>query len=105
MITLEFLRHFRVGGYAIFDLTISFLGIYLLSPLLSKIFLKTGLNIPKQNWLFLTLPIGILVHLILGRITPMTANLLDLHSNYILKLLILVSLLLGLKGIKMVHKK
>lgn len=105
MITLEFLRHFRLGGYAIFDLTISFLGVYLLSPILSKMFLKIGLNVPRHNWLFLTLPIGILVHLLFGRITPMTANILDLHSNYLLKLLILVLLFFGLRGIKLVNKK
>jgi hypothetical protein len=104
MTTLEFLRQFRLGGYAIFDLTISFLGIYLLSPLLSKIFLKIGLKIPKQNWLFLTLPIGILFHLFFGRMTPMTVNLLDLHSNYLLKLLFLILLWFGFKGIKFVKK-
>jgi hypothetical protein len=105
MTTLEFLRQFRLGEYAIFDLTVSFLGIYLLSPLLSKIFLKIGLNIPKQNWLFLTLPIGILFHLFFGRMTPMTVNLLDLHSNYLLKLLFLILIWLGLRGIKLISKK
>lgn len=50
MILIEFLRQFRFGGYAIFDFVIAFLGIYLLSPLLSKIFLKFRIDIPKQNW-------------------------------------------------------
>jgi hypothetical protein len=104
MTILEFLRQFRLGGYAIFDLTVSFLGVYLLSPLLSKMFLKIGIKIPKHNWLFLTLPIGILFHLLFGKMTPMTVNFLDLHSNYLLKLLFLILLLLGFNGIKRVNK-
>jgi len=104
MTTIEFLRQFRLGGYVIFDLVVSFLGIYLLSPVLSKIFLKIGLKIPKQNWLWLTLPISILIHLLVGKITPMTANFLDLHSNYLLKIIILLLLFFGVKDIKIIKK-
>ncbi len=98
--TIEYLRSFRFGGYALFDLAISFLGIYLLSPLLSKLFLKLGLIIPKKNWLYLTLPLGVLVHLLVGTITPMTKSFIDLNSGYGLKLLIVVLLVLGLRGVK-----
>lgn len=105
MIPIEFLRQFRFGGYAIFDVAVSFLGIYLLSPLLSKVFLKLKVNIPKENWLFLTLPIGILAHLLFGKITPMTRNFIDPHGYYILKLLILALLIFGLRGIKIIKKK
>jgi len=102
MNAIEFLRQFRIGGYAIFDFAVAFLGIYLLSPLLSKIFLKFSIDIPKQNWLFLTLPIGILVHLLIGNMTPMTKALIDIHGHYVLKIVILILLILGLKGIKII---
>jgi len=104
MIPIEFLRQFRFSGYAIFDFVAAFLGIYLLSPLLSKIFLKFRIDIPKQNWLFLTLPISIFIHLLVGRITPMTRDFIDIHNHYILKVLILSLLILGIKGIKIVKK-
>ena len=104
MATIEFLRQFRFAGYAIFDITISFLCIYLLSGLLSKLFLKIRVSIPKQNWLFLTLPIGILAHLLVGKITLMTQNFIDIHSNYILKILILGLLFFGLYGIKIIKQ-
>lgn len=104
MIPIEFLRQFRFGQYAIFDFVAAFLGIYLLSPLLSKIFLKLKIDIPKRNWLFLTLPISILAHLLVGNITPMTRDLIDIHDHYILKILILILLILGIKGIKIVKK-
>ena len=104
MILIEFLRQFRFGEYAIFDFAAAFLGIYLLSPLLSKFFLRLRIDIPKQNWLFLTLPISIFVHWLIGNITPMTRDFIDIHSHYFLKTLILILLIFGIKGIKIVKK-
>ena len=101
---IEFLRQFRFGGFAIFDFTLAFLGIYLISPLLSKIFLKIRIRVPKVNWLFLTLPIGVVFHLIFGAYTPMTKNVFDINGHYILKIIILLLLILGLRGIKIVKK-
>ena len=77
MVPIEFLRQFRFSGYAIFDFAAAFLGIYLLSPLLSKAFLKLRIDIPKRNWMFLVLPIGIVSHLLAGNITPMTRDFID----------------------------
>lgn len=104
MVPIEFLRQFRFSGYAIFDFIAAFLGIYLLAPLLSKIFLKIRIDIPKRNWLFLTLPIGIAAHLLVGNITPMTKDFLDIQSHYILKILILGLLIFGIRGIKITKK-
>ncbi len=104
MTTIEFLRQFRLGGYAIFDLAVSFLGIYLLAPWLSKLFLKIRISVPKLNWLFLALPLSILVHLLVGKITPMTKNFLDIHGSYFLKIIILTLLIFGLRGIKIIKK-
>jgi hypothetical protein len=104
MISIEYLRQFRIAGYAVFDIAVSFLGIYLLSPLLSRLFRKIRIDIPKRNWLFLTLPIGILVHLLIGRITPMTKNFLDLNGHYILKILIIGFAVLGIRGIKTIKR-
>ena len=105
MITIEFLRQFRFGEYAIFDLAVSFLGIFLLSPLLSKIFLKLRIKIPKKSWIFLTLPISILIHLLVGQQTLMTKNFLDLRGNYLIKILVIVLLILGIRGIKIIKAK
>ena len=100
MTTLEYLRHFHLFGYAIFDLTLSFLGMYLLSGRLSKLFKKINIIIPKINWVYLTLPIGIFVHILVFTITPMTRDFLSIDSHYILKIVILAFLILGLKGIR-----
>lgn len=95
-----YLRQFRIGGFAIFDFAVAFLGIFLLSPLLTKLFRKLGIEIPIVNWIFLTLPIGLTVHLLIGNITPMTRNFIDPRGYYILKILIVVLLIIGLRGIK-----
>lgn len=102
---IESMRQFRIGEYAIFDFVVSFLGIYLLSPFLSKMLLKIKIYVPKKNWLFLVLPIGILVHILVGNITPMTKDFLDINSNFILKILILGLLALGMKDVKIIKKK
>ncbi|MEK7655420.1 MAG: hypothetical protein AAB386_01960 [Patescibacteria group bacterium] len=104
MISIDNLRQFRIAGYAVFDFAVSFLGIYLLSPLLSKLFHKIRIDIPKRNWLFLTLPISILVHLLIGRITPMTKNFLDLNGHYILKILIVGLAIFGMRGVRISKK-
>lgn len=104
MNTLEFLRQFHLGGYAIFDLVVSFLGIFLLSPALSKLFLKMKIYIPKINWLFLTLPIGIFVHLLVGTMTPMTKQFFSWPGNLWLKAFILILVFLGFRGVKKIKK-
>ena len=104
MTIIEFLRQFRIGGYAIFDFVASFVGIYLLSPLLSKLFLKIKLQIPKKSWIFLTLPIGVLIHILVSNVTPMTKNFIDLQGHYILKIIILILIIFGVKDIKILKR-
>jgi hypothetical protein len=100
MNVITFLRQFRIGQFAIFDFALAFLGMFLISPLLSKIFMKVGINIPRRSWLFFTLPISILAHLLVGRMTPMTKEFLALNGYYLLKAIIIGSFILGILGIK-----
>lgn len=104
MPTLQFLRSFRFGEYAYFDLIVSFIGICLLGPLLSKLFLKLKLKVSQKSWIYFTLPIGIIIHLLVRNSTPMTRDFIDLHGHYILKAVIVGLLLLGLKDIKRIKK-
>jgi len=104
MITIDLLRKYRIGEFAIFDLSTAFLGVLILSPLLSWLFRKLGWEIPKVSWIFWTLPIGILAHSIIGRKTPMTTEFFDPRGHYILKILILTLLIIGAKGVKRIGK-
>ncbi|MEI8096677.1 MAG: hypothetical protein WCG73_01070 [Candidatus Moraniibacteriota bacterium] len=98
------MRQFRLGEYAIFDFVVTFLGIYLLSSFLSKIFLKIRISIPRSNWLFLALPMSILIHLLSGKITPLTRDFINIQDHYFLKVCILALFVFGLRGIKRVEK-
>ena len=82
---LYFLRQYHIFDYAIFDLTASFVGIYFLAPMLSHMMRWFRLDIPRQSWLLFTLPIGILIHIMVGKYTPMTQDFLDLHGHWVLK--------------------
>lgn len=101
---IEFLRQFRFGGLAVFDFVASFLGIYLLAPWLSKIFLKFRIYVPRKNWLFLTLPMSIFIHVLAGEMTLMTRDFLDMNGYYFLKVVVIGLFLLGLRGIRVVRK-
>lgn len=102
MLTIEYLRTFRIGEYSIFDLTISFLGVSLLAPLLSKIFRLVNLDIPLRSWILFTLPIAIITHILIGQHTLMTKYFLDPSGHYLLKIFIITLLILGFRGINII---
>jgi hypothetical protein len=100
MNTIETLRSFRVGGYAVFDFGVSFLVMALLGPLLSNLIKRFGIMVPVKNWIFLTLPLSIVIHLLVGNHTLMTKNIIDPNGHFILKAIILLLTLLSFWGIR-----
>lgn len=102
--SIEFLRSFKIAGYAVFDFAASFLGMFLLSPILSGLARRAGWQVPRVNWVFLAMPLGIAAHLASGRITPMTADFLDPRGHYLVKAAILVFLVLSFRNIKRIKK-
>jgi len=102
--TLESLRQTRIYGYAIFDLVVTFIGMGIFSPFLSWLFRLMKVYIPKINWLILALPIGIITHLMVGQKTLMVKDFMDMNNHYILKAVIIVLLILGIRGIKILKK-
>ncbi len=95
MVSIEYLRSFRLAGYALFDFTLAFFGMALAAPLLSWLFKKMGILVPKKNWVILTLPISVLAHVLAGNYTPLTKNFLDPSGHYFVKLIILACCVLG----------
>lgn len=100
MDAIIFLRQFRFGGYAIFDLVASLIGMALLAPFLSKLFRKFGIEVPRRNWVLLTLPLALVAHVAVGRYTLMTRDLFDPRSHFFVKFIFVLSLALGLMDIK-----
>ena len=93
------LRQFRVGPFAVFDIVVSYAGIFLIAPVLTKLFSKLHIDVPRSAWLWLTFPIAIPFHLLLHQDTAFTMMLLDPHE-YISKVAILLMLFMGLRGVR-----
>ncbi len=88
MISIEYLRTFKIGEYAIFDIATSFIGILILSPLLSKAFRLIHLEIPLLSWMYFVFPLSILTHLLTNNMTAMTKYFIDPSGHYLLKIFI-----------------
>jgi len=97
MISIEYLRSFRLGEFAIFDFTLAYLGVYLLSSTLNKIISPTRRKLSRTQWLLLVLPISIIFHIATGNITPLTKLAIDPGVGHGLKVLLLIMLYFGLK--------
>lgn len=98
MNTIEFLRQFRIGPFAIFDFAISYIGFYVASPLIIKLFAYLNITVTKVNIMWLVLPISILTHIIVGAHTPLTKMFLNLSDYYILKTIVIFMIYMGFRG-------
>lgn len=97
---IEFLRQFRIGPFTIFDSAAAYIGIFLVSPVLNWVLAKMHLRISVIGWLWLTLPIGIIFHLIFNQSTPMMKMLLNPNGDYITKIVLVLMLFMGLRQVK-----
>jgi hypothetical protein len=88
---ITLLRSFRIGPVAIFDFAASYLVAYLVGPYLKKI----GIPVTREQLLWWTLPLSILAHIAVGRITPLTELLLAQNEGYFVKALILGMIIIG----------
>jgi len=102
MYILHFLRQYKIGPFAIFDTVTAYLGIFLIAPLLTKMFSKIHINVSRVGWLWLTLPISVLFHLIFRQNTPFMKILLNPNQfQFYLGIIILLFMIyMGLRKIK-----
>ena len=101
MTSIEFLRQYKIGPFAIFDTAGSYLLVLILSPFLSKLFAKFGLNIPVSSWLWLTLPISVIFHIVFHQSTSLMKILTNPKQIdfYIAFAILLFMAYMGLKNI------
>jgi hypothetical protein len=102
MDVLNILRQYRIGPFTIFDTATAYLGIFLLSPLLSKLFYKLHINISRSGWLWLTLPISVIFHLVFRQNTPLMKILSDpfKFELYLVLVVLFFMTYMGLRKIK-----
>jgi hypothetical protein len=97
---LQILRQFKIGPFAVFDTVTAYLGVFLIAPLLTKLFSKMNIIISRAGWIWLTLPISVLFHLVFRQNTPFMKMLLD--QRY---LFIPVIMLIGMFYMGVIHSK
>jgi hypothetical protein len=100
MIDLAYIRQFRIGPYSIFDFAVSYLGVYFLAPLFSKACSKIHLNISRSGWMWLTLPLSVVFHLIFRQQTAFMKGLISPQHYFIEAIVLLFMLYMGLKDVR-----
>ncbi len=102
---LGFIFDLRLGPFRMFDFVGTYLVVFLLSPLLTKVALRFRLKIGKIQWLWLLLPISALVHFAINQETTLTKMLLDPNDYYVVKAVIIFMLIMGIKDIRKISSK
>jgi hypothetical protein len=99
MIPIEFLRHYRIGGFSIFDFVVAYGGLLLLSPIIIKLLQKINVHMTWVNIMWLVLPLSIIAHVLTGHYTPLTKMFLNPSDYYFLKILIAFMVYMGLRKV------
>lgn len=99
MISIEFLRQFRVGPFAIFDFVVAYGGLLLLSPIIIKLLQKVHVQMTWVNIMWLVLPLSIIAHVLSGHHTPLTKMFLNPSDYYFLKILIVFMVYMGFRKV------
>ncbi len=63
IMSLDKLRSFRIGQFAVFDFVVSYVAMWLLAPYL---------RISRVSALLIMIPLSVVVHKFIGRVTPLT---------------------------------
>ena len=92
---IDKLRSVRVGRFAVFDFTVAVLGMVLVAPLL---------KISMLSALLLTVPIGVLVHELLGFRTPLNKLVIE-SPDCTARVLVAVLTVAGLVSVRIDRSK
>ena len=88
---VTFLRSFRIGPFAIFDFGMTYLIAYLVGPYLKRI----GIPLNREQFMWLILPLSVLIHWAVRTETPLTKMALDLHGYWIWKIILIAMIVLA----------
>lgn len=105
MFSIEYLRQFKIGPFAIFDTVSAYLGILLLAPLLTWLFSKVNLKIPVVSWLWFTMPLSVIFHLLFRQTTPVIKILISPNQLqfYITLFTLLIMVYVGFRKISIIR--
>jgi hypothetical protein len=84
------LRQYKIGGYAVFDFTATYIAAYLVG-----LWLNSQYNISILKVLLLAVPFGILVHALFGIKTPLNQQVFAKNAFYVQKGVVIAMVLLS----------
>ena len=81
MSTIDYLRSFRVGPFAVFDFAASFVAAYVIGEYM----------FPNQTMALLwgVIPLSILAHVLAGKMTPLARMVMEPNAYWVPKLIVL----------------
>ena len=100
MTNIELLRSYRIFDLALFDLILSYAGVYLLAPWLIKLLNKVHIKTTRSWWLWMTLPLSVAIHILVGQETALTKMFLDPNGFILVKILIIAMIYMAFKKSK-----
>lgn len=103
MISIAFLRQFRIGQFTIFDTLLAYIGVLILSPMLTWLVLRLHIKIPMISWLWFTLPLSVIFHIIFRQSTPVIKILED-PKNVQFYFTIIILLFMIYMGVRKIRK-
>lgn len=103
MISLEHLRQFKIGPFAIFDTLLAYLGVLILSPVLNWLMSKLRVKVPIASWLWFTLPLSVVFHLIFNQDTPLM-KILSNPSDFQFYIAIFILISMTYMGFRKINK-
>ncbi len=102
---VAFLRQFRIGPFAVFDTVLGYVAIFLLAPLLTKLFTLVKLNIPRVTWLWWMFPLSVVFHLAFNQQTPVLKTLASPLGFFVVGAVLIVMFFMGLKNCSKIKSK
>ena len=105
MFSIEYLRQFKVGPFAIFDTISAYLGVFLFAPFLVKLASKINLKVPVVSWIWLTVPLSVVFHILFKQSTPVIKILSNpnLPQFYVALLVLLIMIYMGFRKISIIR--
>lgn len=97
---LASLRQYRIGPFPIFDTALAYVGILIISPLLTWLFSKIHVRIPWYSWLWFTVPLSVVFHILFHVNSPLMKMLFDLKTAIPVVIVLIVMMFMGGRSIK-----
>ncbi len=100
MLLQDLRADYRIGPFSVVDTVGALLIVYLIAPFLSAVVRRLGFEVPRSSWLWLTIPVALVAHLMFRPDTALTTMIVDPNGSYLAKAVLLVMIFMAFRGMK-----